>query len=209
MTLPSHVPNHASHFTIGDINDWSGIKRAGNAMSMAQIASVNVWSAMLSVEHSEKQQFGRSSSPLSESVEAGSETPSSTSDDDNVQVKALADLSVDGGKDENNQSFAPLFPQAQFPDIPAVMGLAIGSNTVTWDGTDVKWGKELMAATFGADLGWKATLRYMGLSLEEKVEAVKIASVEEQVDEGMKAERKEVDSKHVEKIMVEELLVSA
>jgi len=209
MTLPSHVPNHALHFTIGDINDWSGIKRAGNAMSMAQIASVNVWSAMLSAEHFEKQQFKNPCFASSGSIDAGLETPPSTSDDDDVQVQALADLSLNGEKDENNQSLAPLFPQAQFPDIPAVMGLAIGSNTVTWDGTDVKWGKELMAATFGTDLGWKATLTYMGLSSEENIDVVEIANVEEQVDEVVKAERKEVDSKHVEKVVVEELIVSA
>lgn len=202
MTLPSHIPNHASHFTIGDINDWSGIKRAGNAMSMAQIANVNVWSAMLSAEHSEKQQFKRSSCP-------SFKTSPGTSDDEVVQIKALAGLSLDGKNDEDNEKIAPLFPQAQFPNIPAVMGLAIGSNTVTWDGTDVKWGKDVMAASFGTDLGWKATLRYMGLSSEENVEAVEVANVEEQVDEVVKAERKEVDSKHVERVIVEELVASA
>ena len=57
--------------------------------------------------------------------------------------------------------------------------------------------------------GWKATLAYLGLSSEGDVEVVGVAKVDEKVDEVVKAEEKEVDSKHVETVKVEEVAVGS
>lgn len=36
------IPNNHVHFAVGDIADWSGIKRVGRALSMGQCAAVNI-----------------------------------------------------------------------------------------------------------------------------------------------------------------------
>lgn len=36
------IPNSSVHFAVGDIAEWSGIKRVGHALSMWQCAAVNI-----------------------------------------------------------------------------------------------------------------------------------------------------------------------
>jgi len=36
------IPNSSVHFAVGDIAEWSGIKRVGRALSMGQCAAVNI-----------------------------------------------------------------------------------------------------------------------------------------------------------------------
>jgi NADH dehydrogenase FAD-containing subunit len=42
MNFKSSSPNFQSHFAVGDICAWSGIKRCGAAMAMGHIAAVNI-----------------------------------------------------------------------------------------------------------------------------------------------------------------------
>jgi NADH dehydrogenase FAD-containing subunit len=44
------IPNASSHFGVGDVIAWSGIKRAGSATVMGQAAAQNVYSAILNSE---------------------------------------------------------------------------------------------------------------------------------------------------------------
>jgi len=46
------IPNAASHFAVGDVVEWSGIKRAGGAMVMGQLAACNVYASILNSEES-------------------------------------------------------------------------------------------------------------------------------------------------------------
>lgn len=50
LNFPADSPNSEAHTAIGDICAWSGIKRAGGAMYMGQIAAVNIWSRILKAE---------------------------------------------------------------------------------------------------------------------------------------------------------------
>lgn len=115
MTLPASVPNHTSHFTIGDIDAWSGIKRAGNAMSMAQIASVNIWSAMLCHEHSEKNHLRRSCfGSLDEPIRDSTILPSTPVEND-APLEALAELSMNRDTGGDKQELTSLRSPVQFP----------------------------------------------------------------------------------------------
>ncbi|KAF1829188.1 FAD/NAD(P)-binding domain-containing protein [Decorospora gaudefroyi] len=44
------IANASSHFGVGDVIAWSGIKRAGSAMVMGQAAAQNIYSAILNSE---------------------------------------------------------------------------------------------------------------------------------------------------------------
>ncbi|RMZ67978.1 FAD-dependent pyridine nucleotide-disulfide oxidoreductase [Pyrenophora seminiperda CCB06] len=44
------IPNASSHFGVGDVIAWSGIKRAGSATVMGQAAAQNIYSAILNSE---------------------------------------------------------------------------------------------------------------------------------------------------------------
>ncbi|KAF2278036.1 FAD/NAD(P)-binding domain-containing protein [Westerdykella ornata] len=44
------VPNAESHFAVGDVVEWSGIKRAGGAMVMGQLAACNLYASILNTE---------------------------------------------------------------------------------------------------------------------------------------------------------------
>lgn len=47
MNLLPEIPNHTHHYAAGDIVRWSGIKRAGAAMHMGQMAARNIHQRML------------------------------------------------------------------------------------------------------------------------------------------------------------------
>lgn len=47
------IPNASSHFGVGDVIAWSGIKRAGSATVMGQAAAQNIYASMLNSELSE------------------------------------------------------------------------------------------------------------------------------------------------------------
>lgn len=50
MNLSTETPNANRHFAVGDVAEWSGIRRAGAAMAMARIAATNVFATLLSDE---------------------------------------------------------------------------------------------------------------------------------------------------------------
>lgn len=50
LTFPDEVPNSTNHFAIGDVAAWPGIKRAGGAMFMGQVAASNIYSRILRSE---------------------------------------------------------------------------------------------------------------------------------------------------------------
>jgi hypothetical protein len=47
LQLPAGVPNAESHFAVGDLIHWSGIKRCGGAMHMGKFAGWNIYQLML------------------------------------------------------------------------------------------------------------------------------------------------------------------
>ncbi|KAF2258879.1 FAD/NAD(P)-binding domain-containing protein [Lojkania enalia] len=50
LTFSSSVANAKAHYGVGDVIAWSGIKRAGGAMVMGQIAAANIYSSILNAE---------------------------------------------------------------------------------------------------------------------------------------------------------------
>lgn len=52
LSFQDTIPNSASHFGVGDVLEWSGIKRAGSAMVMGQTAAQNIYAAILNSENS-------------------------------------------------------------------------------------------------------------------------------------------------------------
>jgi len=50
LVFDDNVPNASSHYGVGDVIEWSGIKRAGSAMVMGQIAAHNIYASILNAE---------------------------------------------------------------------------------------------------------------------------------------------------------------
>jgi NADH dehydrogenase FAD-containing subunit len=50
LTFMDKVPNAEFHFGVGDVIAWSGIKRAGGAMVMGELAASNVYASILNSE---------------------------------------------------------------------------------------------------------------------------------------------------------------
>lgn len=50
LSFENTIPNAASHFGVGDVIEWSGIKRAGSAMVMGQAAAHNIYADILNSE---------------------------------------------------------------------------------------------------------------------------------------------------------------
>lgn len=50
LTFMDKVPNAEFHFGVGDVIAWSGIKRAGGAMVMGELAASNVYASILNAE---------------------------------------------------------------------------------------------------------------------------------------------------------------
>jgi NADH dehydrogenase FAD-containing subunit len=131
------IPNSTSHFGVGDVIAWSGIKRAGSATVMGQAAAQNIYSAMLN-----------------------SELPTSAQESDR-------------------------YIETELPSWEAVIGIAVGKQCLTYDPKNgIKYGVEVMQNYFGDDLGWAASLKYMGLtdvieveSVVEEPEAAKLTEV--------------------------------
>lgn len=117
LMFKDNIPNHTSHFAVGDVIQWTGIKRAGSATVMGQAAALNVYSSILN-----------------------SELPDSTPE-------------------------AERHGQISLPSWDAVIGIAVGTQCLTYDPKNgIKYGKEVLQAYFGEDLGWSASLKYMGLT---------------------------------------------
>lgn len=51
LNFAADLPNRTSHFAIGDIVAWTGIKRSGNAMYMGVTVSCNIFSNILNSEN--------------------------------------------------------------------------------------------------------------------------------------------------------------
>jgi NADH dehydrogenase FAD-containing subunit len=67
LQFSSDTPNAKSHFGVGDVVEWSGIKRAGGAMVMGQLAASNVYASILNSE-SNSEQFTLAELPVYENV---------------------------------------------------------------------------------------------------------------------------------------------
>ena len=154
-------PNRESHFGVGDVIAWSGIKRAGSAMVMGQAAAWNIFASIL---NSESPSTTSASSPSSTSTSPSS-SPSSTT----------TSLSLTESK----------IPLTELPSWPAVIGIAVGKQCLTYDEKNgMKYGVDVMQGYFQDDLGWAANLRYCQLSdVVEREEAVE--EVEVKVDAGL------------------------
>ncbi|KAI4647083.1 uncharacterized protein J4E78_009058 [Alternaria triticimaculans] len=135
LMFKDNIPNASSHFGVGDVIAWTGIKRAGSATVMGQAAAQNIYSAILNSE-------------LAPSIEQ--------------------------------------YTQTELPAWDAVIGLAVGKQCLTYDPKNgIKYGVEVMKNYFGDDLGWSASLKYMGLtdvveradSPVEEVEKTKMTEV--------------------------------
>jgi NADH dehydrogenase FAD-containing subunit len=50
LAFKSDIPNAESHFGVGDVIAWTGIKRAGGAMVMGQVAAQNIYASILNSE---------------------------------------------------------------------------------------------------------------------------------------------------------------
>ncbi|KAF2742838.1 FAD/NAD(P)-binding domain-containing protein [Sporormia fimetaria CBS 119925] len=50
LQFQSGIANSTAHFAVGDVVEWSGIKRAGGAMVMGQLAASNVYASILNAE---------------------------------------------------------------------------------------------------------------------------------------------------------------
>lgn len=59
MQLPDGVPNAESHFAVGDLIHWSGIKRCGGALYEGKIAASNVHQIMLEQLEGKEPDFTR------------------------------------------------------------------------------------------------------------------------------------------------------
>jgi NADH dehydrogenase FAD-containing subunit len=60
LMFKDNIPNASSHFAVGDVIEWTGIKRAGSATVMGQAAAQNIYSSILNSEieaESEKYAF--------------------------------------------------------------------------------------------------------------------------------------------------------
>jgi NADH dehydrogenase FAD-containing subunit len=53
LMFKDNLPNASSHYGVGDVIAWSGIKRAGSATVMGQAAAQNIYASMLNSELSE------------------------------------------------------------------------------------------------------------------------------------------------------------
>ncbi|KAI8952796.1 FAD/NAD(P)-binding domain-containing protein [Xylaria longipes] len=59
MQLPAGVPNAESHFAVGDVIHWSGIKRCGGALHEGKIAALNIHQIMLQQLQGKEPDFAR------------------------------------------------------------------------------------------------------------------------------------------------------
>lgn len=50
LMFKNNIPNASSHFGVGDVIAWSGIKRAGSATVMGQAAAQNIYASILNSE---------------------------------------------------------------------------------------------------------------------------------------------------------------
>lgn len=117
LMFKDNIPNHTSHFGVGDVIQWTGIKRAGSATVMGQAAAQNIYAAILN-----------------------SEFPETASESER-------------------------YTQTELPSWDAVIGIAVGKQCLTYDPKNgIKYGVEVMQNYFGEDLGWAASLKYMGLT---------------------------------------------
>jgi NADH dehydrogenase FAD-containing subunit len=50
LMFKDNIPNACSHFAVGDVIEWTGIKRAGSATVMGQAAAQNIYASILNSE---------------------------------------------------------------------------------------------------------------------------------------------------------------
>ncbi|KAF2728697.1 FAD/NAD(P)-binding domain-containing protein [Polyplosphaeria fusca] len=74
----------------------------------------------------------------------------------------------------NSDDSSNNFTLAELPRWPAVIGIAVGKQCLTYDTTNgMKFGVKVMEGYFQDDLGWAANLKYLGLTdMEEREHSV-------------------------------------
>ncbi|KAF2686322.1 apoptosis inducing factor [Lentithecium fluviatile CBS 122367] len=142
-----HGANKESHFGVGDVIAWTGIKRAGSAMVMGQAAAWNIFASILNSESpipSSPTSASSDASPPSSSEPSPSNSPTSS----NLPLPPSDKISM-----------------TELPSWPAVIGIAVGKQCLTYDEkSGMKYGVEVMQGYFQDDLGWAANLKYCQLT---------------------------------------------
>ena len=97
---------------------------------------------------------------------------------------------------------------AEFPAVPPMMALAVGREAVAFGpGFDTKSGVDMMEWMFQDDLGWKSTLKHLGLTGEEEKEDEEAKKKEEESAKAAKVEEAKKDE--IADLKVQELSVSS
>ncbi|KAI0444640.1 FAD/NAD(P)-binding domain-containing protein [Xylaria telfairii] len=110
MQLPVGVPNADSHFAVGDMIHWSGIKRCGGALYEGKIAGVNIHQIMLQQLQEKEPEF------------------------------------------------------IQLPEVPPMIGLAVGKNGLSYGSDGMSYGPQVMQLFFEEDLGFRIVWDHLRLS---------------------------------------------
>ncbi|KAF2753108.1 FAD/NAD(P)-binding domain-containing protein [Pseudovirgaria hyperparasitica] len=174
LSFPPSSPHHARHYAAGDICAWSGVKRAGTALVMAHVAATNI---MREILLSEKLCYPSNShipiDELSLHDTAPATPPSARSSLDGDNSSNHEDTAMNKNKPSQTKSAddEPFGPAARFPAVPPMMGLAVGRQAVSWNpyAAETRSGVEVREMLFGEDLGWRATLKCLGLDEELEV----------------------------------------
>lgn len=169
-----HGANKDSHFGVGDVVAWTGIKRAGSAMVMGQAAAWNIYASILNSE---------SASQLPVPEETPDLTPTSSSTVSPSSSPPAQNLSL-----PTTPSAEDMVPMTELPSWPAVIGIAVGKQCLTYDEkSGMKFGVDVMRSYFQDDLGWAANLKYCQLTevveQDDIVPPAKKADVEVEIGE--------------------------
>jgi hypothetical protein len=160
-----HGANKEHHFGVGDVIEWTGIKRAGSAMVMGQAAAWNIFASVLNSEASSNSP----SSPASYSNSSSEASPSSSPSSTTSSLPLVPDEKI---------------PMTELPSWPAVIGIAVGKQCLTYDEKNgMKYGVDVMQGYFQDDLGWAANLRYCQLT--DVVEREEVVMEEKKVEVGL------------------------
>ncbi len=147
LNFPIETPNASSHYAIGDVAAWSGIKRCGSAMSMGHLSAVNIHQQLLSLQNLLPQSSDQTNGTSISKPTTNGNTPF------NPKSEIKSDIGeVKTNKNSKRTSLG--VPAALFPQVPPMMALAIGDQAVTYDPVSgINSGVEQMKMFFADDLG--------------------------------------------------------
>jgi len=99
---------------------------------------------------------------------------------------------------------------AEFPAVPPMMALAVGREAVAFGpGFDTKSGVDMMEWMFQDDLGWKSTLKHLGLTSEEEKEEEDEEAKKKEEESAKAAKAEEAKKDEIADLKVQELSVSS